>query len=278
MPSGGETCSFCLMLASRGAVYNTPEAASHAHPSCDCRIVPSFDGGCDIEGYDPDEIYRQWRRSEQRVFQSLAHSVELLGLPSGREGVSIGRARCNVYTTADGKRFVFPEGIDASKQDMTPERAIRLYNRMPDNVKRNMQDTVFFVDYPNPQDDYWRSVYKNFPKSYATGGSAITFYAHVGHDDDYVVRTYCHEAGHFIDSCNSADGKRYSYCHDWQDAISLDCDVSEAGHPTEYSSNDDAEDFAESVAEYCTNGVQFKRRFPNRSALIEEILGGGPND
>ena len=63
VPSGGETCSFCLMLASRGAVYNTPEAASHAHPGCDCRIVPSFDGGCDIEGYDPDEIYNRWQLS-----------------------------------------------------------------------------------------------------------------------------------------------------------------------------------------------------------------------
>ena len=60
VPSGGETCSFCLMLASRGAVYNTPEAASHAHPGCDCRIVPSFDGGCDIEGYDPDALYSDY--------------------------------------------------------------------------------------------------------------------------------------------------------------------------------------------------------------------------
>lgn len=61
VPGGGETCEFCIMLASRGAVYGTAEAASHAHPGCDCRVVPSFDGGHDIEGYDPDELYAKWK-------------------------------------------------------------------------------------------------------------------------------------------------------------------------------------------------------------------------
>lgn len=61
VPGGGETCEFCIMLASRGAVYGTAEAASHAHPGCDCRIVPSFGGEHDIEGYDPDELYGLWK-------------------------------------------------------------------------------------------------------------------------------------------------------------------------------------------------------------------------
>ena len=53
VPSGGETCSFCLMLASRRAVYKKEEAASHAHPGCDCRIVPSHGDGSEIEGVRP---------------------------------------------------------------------------------------------------------------------------------------------------------------------------------------------------------------------------------
>ena len=44
VPSGAETCSFCIMLASRGAVYGTAEAASHSHPGCDCRVVPDWGG------------------------------------------------------------------------------------------------------------------------------------------------------------------------------------------------------------------------------------------
>lgn len=64
VPSGAETCDFCLMLASRGAVYRTPETASHAHPSCDCRVVPSFGDGSEIEGYDPQALYSEWKGRE----------------------------------------------------------------------------------------------------------------------------------------------------------------------------------------------------------------------
>lgn len=61
VPTGAETCSFCLMLASRGFAYRSREAASHAHPGCDCRVVAGFDG-MEVEGYDPDALYRQWKR------------------------------------------------------------------------------------------------------------------------------------------------------------------------------------------------------------------------
>ena len=59
VPSGAETCSFCIMLASRGAVYGTAEAASHSHPGCDCRVVPDWGDG--IEGYDVAYYKRKYR-------------------------------------------------------------------------------------------------------------------------------------------------------------------------------------------------------------------------
>ena len=64
VPSGEETCDFCLMLASRGFVYHTEVTASHAHANCDCRIIPSWESE-EVEGYDPDELYRQWRNGKQ---------------------------------------------------------------------------------------------------------------------------------------------------------------------------------------------------------------------
>ncbi len=60
MSSGAETCRFCLMLASRGAVYLSKEnagAVDHYHANCDCKIVPDWGGG--IEGYDDAAIYRK---------------------------------------------------------------------------------------------------------------------------------------------------------------------------------------------------------------------------
>lgn len=66
IPRGGETCTFCAMLASRGFVYWTEETAGkfdHFHNRCKCRIVASTDA--DVEGYDPTEWYARWKAYEE---------------------------------------------------------------------------------------------------------------------------------------------------------------------------------------------------------------------
>ena len=64
IPTGAETCKFCIMLASRGFVYHSEETASHAHAHCDCRVVPSWDKSPTAQGYDPDAYYKQWREMQ----------------------------------------------------------------------------------------------------------------------------------------------------------------------------------------------------------------------
>lgn len=66
IPRGGETCTFCAMLASRGFVYWTEGTAGkfdHFHNRCRCRVVASTDA--DVEGYDPTEWYARWKAYEQ---------------------------------------------------------------------------------------------------------------------------------------------------------------------------------------------------------------------
>lgn len=66
VPTGSETCDFCIMLASRGFVYNSKDSAGafdHWHPNCDCRVVVGFQGATKVDGYDPDELYRRWKES-----------------------------------------------------------------------------------------------------------------------------------------------------------------------------------------------------------------------
>ena len=62
VPTGAETCDFCLMLASRGFVYQSEgtASASHCHSSCDCRVTPGWDG-TEVEDYDPRSIYDRWQ-------------------------------------------------------------------------------------------------------------------------------------------------------------------------------------------------------------------------
>ena len=70
VPTGHETCTFCLMLASRGAVYHSRQSAGefrHFHRHCDCKVVPGFEDDPMaelVQGHDPKDELRRWRRVE----------------------------------------------------------------------------------------------------------------------------------------------------------------------------------------------------------------------
>lgn len=71
VPTGAETCGFCMMLASRGFVYASAKTAGengHYHANCDCRIVPSFDDSTTVEGYDPYAIREEWQESDHAAY------------------------------------------------------------------------------------------------------------------------------------------------------------------------------------------------------------------
>lgn len=64
VPTGATTCRFCLLLASRGAVYSSKQKAGETtkfHPHDDCQIVVVGKGQDLPEGYDPDELYEQYK-------------------------------------------------------------------------------------------------------------------------------------------------------------------------------------------------------------------------
>ena len=55
----GDSCAFCLTLASRGWQRASQAAikgghAEHIHANCDCEYAVRFDGRTSVAGYDPD--------------------------------------------------------------------------------------------------------------------------------------------------------------------------------------------------------------------------------
>lgn len=89
VPSGGETCKFCLMLAGRGFVYHSKKTAGefgHYHDNCDCRIVASWDKD-GVEGYDPMSYHREWRGRENFTIPEAKLTKYALNMdhPKGRE-------------------------------------------------------------------------------------------------------------------------------------------------------------------------------------------------
>ena len=78
VPTGTETCTFCLMLASRGAVYHSRKTAGewrHFHRGCDCKVVPSFEGDPDaelVQGVKPRELHERIVLMERQTGLSFA--------------------------------------------------------------------------------------------------------------------------------------------------------------------------------------------------------------
>lgn len=65
----GDTCAFCLTLASNGWQKASRKAiknghAEHVHANCDCTYAIRFSSDVNIEGYDPDEYLRMYRNAE----------------------------------------------------------------------------------------------------------------------------------------------------------------------------------------------------------------------
>lgn len=65
----GDTCAFCLTLASRGWQPASKKAlknghAEHIHANCDCTYAIRFNDRTFVEGYDPNDYLRMYRDAD----------------------------------------------------------------------------------------------------------------------------------------------------------------------------------------------------------------------
>lgn len=68
IPSG-DTCAFCIMLASNGWQPASKKAikyghAMHVHANCDCTYAIRFNSNVNVEGYDPDKYYEMYKDAD----------------------------------------------------------------------------------------------------------------------------------------------------------------------------------------------------------------------
>lgn len=80
----GDTCAFCIALASRGWQEASKKAlkgghAEHIHANCDCTYAIRFDSASNVAGYDPDAYREMWYdaegRNSDRKLNSLRRSL-----------------------------------------------------------------------------------------------------------------------------------------------------------------------------------------------------------
>ena len=76
----GDTCAFCIMLASRGWQRQGKKAmkdghAEHIHANCDCAYAIRFSERDDVEGYDPDRYLDMYEGAEGTKWQDKLNSM-----------------------------------------------------------------------------------------------------------------------------------------------------------------------------------------------------------
>ena len=76
----GDTCAFCITLASNGWQKASKAAlkgnhAEHVHANCDCTYAVKFDPFSDVEGYDPDRYYDMYADSPGRSSQQKINAL-----------------------------------------------------------------------------------------------------------------------------------------------------------------------------------------------------------
>lgn len=79
IPSG-DTCAFCLMLASRGWQTISKSAlknghAEHIHSNCDCTYMVRHTSTLGVRGYDPDKYLKAYNGAEGSTWQEKLNSM-----------------------------------------------------------------------------------------------------------------------------------------------------------------------------------------------------------
>lgn len=94
VPTGAETCSWCYMLATRGADYLSRESAGEIdkfHRKCDCKVVPGFESNKYaelVEGWRPDEAYARMKEIERQTgLRFGSDSKQMTALTREMEGM-----------------------------------------------------------------------------------------------------------------------------------------------------------------------------------------------
>lgn len=92
VPSG-DTCAFCIMLASNGWQRASKKAvkgghAEHVHTNCDCTYAIRFDGKGGVAGYDPEKYRAMYEAAEGDTWREKLNSMRRADYAEHREEIN----------------------------------------------------------------------------------------------------------------------------------------------------------------------------------------------
>ena len=154
----GDTCAFCLTLASRGWQHMSKNAlknghAEHIHANCDCQYAIRFDDNTSIEGYDPEKYREMYENAEGDTPQEKINAMrrEQRKDPAVRDKLNAQKR------AADAKR----KGLQNIKEnDTINSKEVTERNRTYNMHNEKYGDSAIFVDEKYIESDEYKDRYK----------------------------------------------------------------------------------------------------------------------
>lgn len=125
----GDTCAFCLMLASNGWRNISKKAlkkghAEHIHSNCDCTYAIRHDGKSNVAGYDPEKYRQIFDDAEGDTWREKLDSIRREQYAEQKEVAELK----NKYNPARGYVFANPgaeiEKFEKRVENLKKEQAI----------------------------------------------------------------------------------------------------------------------------------------------------------
>lgn len=162
----GDSCAFCLVLASRGWQRISKKTlknghAEHIHANCDCTYTVRFDSTTEVEGYDPELYRRMWddadgknAKTKLRSLRKEVREDEFLG----KYGLADTTSALDVVDTVkainkNGKQIVFSDKMDEkwqTQKDIITELSNQ-YNTNVESVSLGAKEAAGHVDISGSQ-------------------------------------------------------------------------------------------------------------------------------
>lgn len=112
----GDTCPFCLMLASNGwrnqTVGGAQNHAEHIHSNCDCTYAVRFDDHSGVQGYDPDVYKDMYDNAEGDTWKEKVNSMRRAQYAKDKDRINAQKRAAYAERTSNNKTLVKNLKID----------------------------------------------------------------------------------------------------------------------------------------------------------------------
>lgn len=184
IPSG-DTCPFCIALASRGWQRISNKSlrnghAEHIHSNCDCSYMIRHSKDVDVSGYDPDRYLEMYDSAEGNTPREKINSMRRMRYAERKDVINAQKRAAYAKKTSRKPNLFFALDLqyfaerDIINQDSSSlKRAIRKYNKKIDEHKDHIKNPQGYISDWNEKSErekaglikHWNKEIRNFETS-----------------------------------------------------------------------------------------------------------------